>query len=794
MNARTWRMGTLAVLLVSLVAMAGWGQGVAPKGIIPTPPESTSLQVSIWVDRGAYTVGDPITIHYTVNRPAYVYICDIQPDGQWAPAFPNNFAGGADNYVAAGEHTVPGNWSIVPPPGTEYLQILATTSPVDPFSLTTGDAAALLAEIQTHILDVLPVTERTWSFASFDIVEGSTMPYGKLNISSTPPAASIYVDGMYVGYTPRSIYVRPGYRNLMMTLPGYQTRQQRIYVIGLVPQSISWGLQLSAPANQPPVSVFVYSPPSPAVGEWIQFNGSASSDPDGTIPASSYAWNFGDGTTDTQSVRMHHYLAAGNYPVTLTVTDNLGASATSSQIVHVGAMNQLPIASFVTDPVIGTPGGWIQFNASASSDSDGIASYAWNYGDGRTSTVGPTDWHQYSSAGSYTVTLTVTDNLGAAASTTRVIQIGSTNQPPTAAFTVPTPLTVSAPARFDASASVDPDGWIVSYQWSYGDGTTAQGPTSVAYKTYGTTGTFPVTLTVTDNGGATNSTTQLVQVGSPLQAPVALITYSPSSPVVGMPVVFDASSSYDPDGAIVSRLWDFNGDGSTDASGATAPAIYSTPGTALVRLTVTDNSGLSSSSTQTIVVSPAGGGSSGAPAMGSTPGFFVWGSDSWHITVNAGAGWTAPHNFRIELRTDRYGQFTGVNEVWSGGVAPMGIIPTPSTSGRTVVFEASIQSGSVDYTFTIPGSKSMWLSFKMDLNGDGVLEESTSFIYLRGFMVHPPSSWFGSGNPFVVGLPNGATGPLVPSMNFQIGTAPTYNAGGSTFIAYITSIGALENL
>ncbi len=94
MNARTLRMGTLLVLFVSLFAMAGWGQGVAPKGIIPTPPESTSLQVSIWVDRGAYAVGESITIHYSVNKPAYIYIWDVEPDGQSSPFFPNSLPGG----------------------------------------------------------------------------------------------------------------------------------------------------------------------------------------------------------------------------------------------------------------------------------------------------------------------------------------------------------------------------------------------------------------------------------------------------------------------------------------------------------------------------------------------------------------------------------------------------------------------------------------------------------------------------------------------------------------------------
>jgi PKD repeat protein len=450
-------------------------------------------------------------------------------------------------------------------------------------------------------------------------------------------------------------------------------------------------------------------------------------------------------------------------------------------------MNQQPVPAFTTDPTIGTPGEWIRFDASTSSDLDGIiASYAWNFGDGRTGTGGPVFWQQYTSAGMYAVTLTVTDNLGATAAVTRIAQVGSMNQSPTASFAVLPPApSVAAWARFDATASTDPDGTIVSYQWSFGDGTTAYDTVPVTYHQFMAAGTFLVTLTVTDNGGTANSSTQPVQVGTPMQAPVASFTFSPSSPIVGSPVVFNASSSYDPDGWIVSHQWDLNGDGTVDTTGATAQAIYSSPRTAVVRLTVTDNSGLSTSATQTIVVSLSGGGPSGAPAMGTTAGFFVWGSDTWHVTVNAGAGWIAPHNYRIELRTD--GQFSGLNESWSGGVAPMGIVPTPPTGGKTLILEGSIQAGSVDYSFTIPVAKSMWMSFKMDQNGDGTLEESASFVYLRYRMVHPPA------NPFVVGLPSGTSGSLIPSLNFRIGTAWTYTET-SQFVFWSTTIGALESL
>ncbi|MGQ9601941.1 MAG: S8 family serine peptidase [Candidatus Bipolaricaulia bacterium] len=84
--------------------------------------------------------------------------------------------------------------------------------------------------------------------------------------------------------------------------------------------------------------------------------------------------------------------------------------------------------------------------------------------------------------------------------------------------------------------------------------------------------------------------------------PVASFTYSPSSPLAGQPVNFDGTGSYDLDGRIVSYSWDFNSDGRADASGATATYAFPTAGSYNVTLTVTDNGGLSGSTTKTVQV------------------------------------------------------------------------------------------------------------------------------------------------------------------------------------------------
>ena len=162
-------------------------------------------------------------------------------------------------------------------------------------------------------------------------------------------------------------------------------------------------------------------------GDAIAFNGSTSSDPDGTIV--SYAWNFGDGTTGTGATVNKVYANAGNFTATLTVTDNGGATGSATVAVTVTSpANQLPVAR---------PGGpysaliaqSLTLNGTQSSDPDGtIVGYAWNLGNGTTAT-GASPTVSYAAAGSYTVTLTVTDNTGATASASAVVTI---TQPATA--------------------------------------------------------------------------------------------------------------------------------------------------------------------------------------------------------------------------------------------------------------------------------------------------------------------------------------------------------------------------
>ena len=217
-----------------------------------------------------------------------------------------------------------------------------------------------------------------------------------------------------------------------------------------------------------------------------------------------YAWNFGDGTTGTGSTPHHEYAAAGTYNATLTVTDNGGLTGTKTVAVEVTAPPP-PTAFFIANLAFLTA----SFDGNGSSDVDGtITDYAWDFGDGNTGT-GPTPDHVYATAGIYTVTLTVTDDDGNHGTISEEFEFGDA-PPPTAAFTSSSNFLI---ASFDGTTSSDADGTITDYAWDFGDGTTGSGATPTHL--YATGGTYNVTLTVTDNGGNTGTTSAPIVITNP---------------------------------------------------------------------------------------------------------------------------------------------------------------------------------------------------------------------------------------------------------------------------------------
>jgi PKD repeat protein len=165
------------------------------------------------------------------------------------------------------------------------------------------------------------------------------------------------------------------------------------------------------PSNPSLVASFTFSPASPRVLDNVTFNASASTNGGGACGVNcTFSWNFGDGTTASGVVATHAFRAVGTYPVTLTVTDQRGAQATSIQPVPVGA-GAPPTVAFTFSPTEPQPGRTVFFNASESKAADGrvLTDYFWDFGDGTTAT-GAAVSHTYANAGTYVVTLKVTDD------------------------------------------------------------------------------------------------------------------------------------------------------------------------------------------------------------------------------------------------------------------------------------------------------------------------------------------------------------------------------------------------
>jgi parallel beta-helix repeat protein len=345
----------------------------------------------------------------------------------------------------------------------------------------------------------------------------------------------------------------------------------------------------------------------------VSADASASTDPDGSIE--SYSFDFGDGSPvvgpQSGAAAGHTYASAGTYTVTVTVKDATGLSSTATSDVTVEDL--APIASLSVTPDSGRAPFEVTLDASASSDPGAtpIESYSFDFGDG-SPVAGPqsgaTATHTYGRIGTYTATVTVTDTAGQSSQDTAEVTVFGENAPPVPALSVtPDSGLVDLEVAADASGSTDPDDGIASYSFDFGDGSPVVGPQSeaTANHTYGTAGTYTVTVTVRDLGGGASTATSQVRVED--LPPSASLTVTPESGLAPVGVSADASGSSDVDATpIESYSFDF-GDGSPAAgpqSEATATHTYASPGTYTVTVTVADTAGQSAQATAQVIARP----------------------------------------------------------------------------------------------------------------------------------------------------------------------------------------------
>lgn len=232
---------------------------------------------------------------------------------------------------------------------------------------------------------------------------------------------------------------------------------------------------------------------------------------------SQYQWEFGDGSVGSTSTVSHEYTTAGTYAAKLTVMNSSGVGSTSTVSVSVTApavVASPPTAVISSSSAAGPAPLAVSFDGSGAkaSGTATITGYSWSFGDGTTAT-GATATHVFTTAGTYTTELTVTDSNGSTGSTTTpvVVTAAVANVAPKAVISA-SPISGSAPltVTFNGSASSDSDGSIASYTWHFGDGSSASGKT--VSHTYITEASFTAILQVTDNLGATATTSTMITV------------------------------------------------------------------------------------------------------------------------------------------------------------------------------------------------------------------------------------------------------------------------------------------
>jgi PKD repeat protein/DMSO/TMAO reductase YedYZ molybdopterin-dependent catalytic subunit len=293
-----------------------------------------------------------------------------------------------------------------------------------------------------------------------------------------------------------------------------------------------------------------------------------------------WLYDFGDGSTSAEKEPVHVYSTAGTFTASLTVTNGAGSSTAFTTVT---VNPPLPVAAFTASPTSGPAPLAVSFTDTSSD----ATSWSWAFGDGASSSD-RNPVHTYSSAGTYTAKLTVTNTAG---SSSKDLQITVNVQVPAVNLTAaPTSGVVPLTVKF-----TDTSTGATSRLWAFGDGATST-EKNPSHK-YTTAGVYTATLTVTNSSGSASKQV-IITVNSPaMKKPVAKFTQNKYSGKVPLTVQFTDKSLNSP----TTYLWRF-GDGST-SSEKSPSHVYTKAGIFVPQLTVTNSAG-SDTSIGLVVVLP----------------------------------------------------------------------------------------------------------------------------------------------------------------------------------------------
>ena len=397
-------------------------------------------------------------------------------------------------------------------------------------------------------------------------------------------------------------------------------------------------IKVSAAANVPPVAKITGATSVTLPKDSVDLDGSTSTDSDGSIAA--YLWsqtagpNTASATTPTKNKTTFKGLIAGSYTFQLKVTDNGGATATTTITVTVipsGTTNKPPVASAGSN--FTTTNSYAYLSAGGSYDPDGsIAAY------NRTQVSGPNTATILSGntmfptvqglvSGTYVFRVTVTDNLGATASDDVQLTVGG-NKPPVADAGNDFTVNATTTASLSASGSSDPDGSIASYKWTQVSGpntATIVSSTSVSTSVQGLiVGVYVFRVTVTDNLGATATDDVQVTVTNNTSNKPPIANAGNDFSTTNTYAYLSAGGSYDPDGSIAAYNWvQVSGPNTATILGGNTmfPTVQNlVSGVYVFKVTVTDNLGATASDNVQLTV---GNGANKPPVANAGADFTV---------------------------------------------------------------------------------------------------------------------------------------------------------------------------
>ncbi len=212
------------------------------------------------------------------------------------------------------------------------------------------------------------------------------------------------------------------------TSPGDMITVSLVPVAGEAINSIARLVSINVTPSNPnaPAPSFTFSPAAPVAGDTVTLDATGSTDEGAACGACTYTWDFGDGSTGSGIVAGHTFTSGGNKIVTLTVTDVVGASASTTRTVVVAA-SVPPTASITVSPTGNRPAGTVlNFDGSGSAAvavGASIVDYTWIWGDGSANSSGAQVTHAFGAAGTYVVRLTVRDSLGRTATATLSVTV-----------------------------------------------------------------------------------------------------------------------------------------------------------------------------------------------------------------------------------------------------------------------------------------------------------------------------------------------------------------------------------